>query len=228
MYGNEKLKPVYFHGHNVYPLYIRVGFDRNNTIFKSYYFDLFSKPKYTNIAAGMIGGPTIDQIKDLEETLIKFIVERLGADFSLEKFKEAYGYYGLDLCQELEEGFNYYLHTFFQDKGLPSLATFIAAGARANNPYDLMRDFKKVFLKPLYEELEENAMYYAPPYLPLYGFINKNKRWPMKYFTVKEWETGELEEPFNLYLKTYYSQEYGKDVKEQIRRLLEQLKNRKK
>lgn len=228
MYGNDKLKPVYFHGNMVYPLYIRVGFDRNNTIFKSYYFDLFSKTKYTRAAAGLIGGPTVDKVEKMEDGLIRFIVNRLGEEFTLEKFKEAYSYYGLDLCQELEEGFNHYLHTFFQDKGLPSLATVSAAGSKVNNPFDLLRDFKRSLQKPLYDELVNNAMYYAPPYLPVYGFISTFKKWPMQSFTVKEWEAGELEEPFSHFLETHYSPEYGKEVRRQISRLLEHLKNRKK
>jgi hypothetical protein len=46
VYHNERIKMVSFHGKLVYPLYIRLTFDRRSTEYKSNLFDLFMKPKY--------------------------------------------------------------------------------------------------------------------------------------------------------------------------------------
>lgn len=59
-YFNERLKEVSFHGKLTHPLYIQVTFDRKTTFYKSYYFELFSKPKYLLLAAGKKGGATLE------------------------------------------------------------------------------------------------------------------------------------------------------------------------
>lgn len=51
-----------------------------------------------------------------------------------------------------------------------------------------MRDMKRSHNRPLYDELVENSFYYAPPYLPLYGFMLQTKKWPMLSLTVMECE----------------------------------------
>jgi hypothetical protein len=50
------------------------------------------------------------------------VINKHPDDFSLELFKREYDHYSRDLLDEREPGFLFYLHTFFQDEGMPHLA----------------------------------------------------------------------------------------------------------
>ena len=206
-YLNDRLKHVPFHGKLTHPLYVQLTYDRKTIFFKSYYFELFSKPRYALFAAGMRGGPKIDQVIEKENELIDFVIDKTLPDFSLDRFKEAYAYYGRDLCDLTEPGFSDYLFTFFQDKGMPALATTIKEGSRFRILFDVVRDLKRALNSPLYNELIENSFYYAPPYLPLLGFMMQSKKWPMLFLSAMEWEGDETKTRFSNYvLKNYPSQ----------------------
>lgn len=118
---------------------------------------------------------------------VDFIIDKHPDNFSLDLFKQEYAFYSIDLFDVTEEGFIDYMYTFFQDKGMPAFAVAIREGSRVSHCYDVVRDIKWTFTKPLYEELVENSLYYAPPYLPLYGFMHQTKKWPMLSLTVMEW-----------------------------------------
>lgn len=66
----------------------------------------------------------------------------------------------------MQDGFTDYLFVFFNDKGMPSLATTIKKGSKFRLVYDVVTDFKMVFKPALYDELTGNFFYYAAPYLP--------------------------------------------------------------
>ena len=74
-YYNERLKKSLFHTKLMHPLYVQVIFDRIPIIFKSYYFDLFSKPKYAIRVAGQVFTPDIKEIIAKETTLLEFIID---------------------------------------------------------------------------------------------------------------------------------------------------------
>ena len=111
-YFNDRLKKVFFHGVPTYPLYIQVTFDRRTIVFKSYYFELFSKPRYAIFQTNKIHGPAIMDIIEKENELIDFVIDKTLANFSLELFKQEYNFYSKDLCDEMEEGFSDYLFIF--------------------------------------------------------------------------------------------------------------------
>ena len=185
-YFNERLKHVSFHGKFTHPLYVQVTFDRRTIFFKSYYFELFSKPRYLLLAAGKKKGPSVEEVIAKENELIDFVIDQTLESFTLERFKEQYNYYCRDLCDITEDGFREYLYTFLNDKGMPALADTIKAGSKSRILYDVVQDLK-IALKPaLYEELIENSYNYAPPYLPLFGFMMQNKKWPMISLSVME------------------------------------------
>ncbi|NLR63264.1 hypothetical protein HGH92_03005 [Chitinophaga varians] len=223
-YFNERLKQVSFHGKLTYPLYIQVTFDRKTIFFKSYYFELFSKPRYFLSVAGLTGGPSIEDIIKKENSLIDFIVEKILSDFSLDLFKQEYAYYSKDLCDVTEEGFIDYMYIFFQDKGMPAFAVMVQQGSRFRIVYDVVRDMKRAFNKPLYDELVENSFYYAPPYLPLYGFMQQTKKWPMLSLTVLEWEDEKTKVQFADYVQKYYPNMDLKEVMEQVNKWLDHLR----
>jgi len=81
-YFNERIKPVKFQGKEIHPLYIQVTFDRKTIFFKSYYFDLFTEPRYAELET------SIEQITDQESRLIEFIINKNTDDFTLDKFTE--------------------------------------------------------------------------------------------------------------------------------------------
>lgn len=217
-YFNDRLKQVNFHGMVTFPLYVQVTFARKTRFFKSYYFELFSKERYflkipgTSIAEG----PGILQVIGLETAVIKFITERHPGDFSLDLFKKEYDYYSKDLCDELESGFMDYLYTFFYDEGQPALAETIKIGSKSTIAYDLMKDLKGILHKPIYDKLIENSFYYAPPYLPVYGFMKEVKKWPMLCLTRREWELAETKKAFKAYIKSRYPEMDADKVIEQI------------
>jgi len=195
-YFNDRLKQVTFHGVLTYPLYVQVTFNRITIVFKSYYFELFSKERYALFMSGKIHGPAIKEIIEKENVLVNYIIEKNLPDFTLEKFKQDYALYSKDLCDETEKGFIDYLYVFFTDKGMPTLASAIKEGSRFQVAYELIYNMR-IALKPnLYKELIENSIYYAPPYLSLYACMKQIKKWPMLCLTVMEWQDEKIKEKF--------------------------------
>jgi hypothetical protein len=215
-YLNDRLKQVDFHGQLTYPLYIQLTFERKTIFFKSYYFELLSKSRYFLSVAGLSKSPSIEEVIAKENEVIDFITSKHGDDFSLEVFKQAYAYYSKDLCDVTENGFLDYLHTFFQDKGMSNLAVVIREGAKSCSAYDVVRDLKRAFQKPLYDEMIENALYYAPPYLPLYGFMVGIKKWPQLFLTSMEMERPDTLSAFRDYIVKHYPGIAVEDVLKQV------------
>ena len=223
-YLNDRLKQVPFHGKLTHPLYVQLTYDRKTIFFKSYYFELFSKPRYSLFAAGKRGGPTIEQVIEKENELIDFVIDKILLDFSLDRFKEAYVYYSQDLCDLTEPGYNDYLFTFFEDKGMPALATAIKEGGKFRILFDVVRDMKTALNRPLYSELIENSFYYAPPYLPLFGFMMQSKKWPILILTAMEWEADETKQKFSEHVQKNYPGFDPPKATKQVNKLLDSTK----
>ena len=223
-YFNDRLKKAFFHGEMTYTLYVQVTFDRKTIVFKTYYFELFSKPKYVILVDGKIHGPKIKEIIEKENELIEFVIDKNLPDFSLKNFKEDYNFYSKDLCDEMEQGFISYLFVFFSDKGMPDLATTIQQGIKFRIAYDLIQDMKNALAKPLYSELVKNSFFYAPPYLVVYGFMQQTKKWPMLCLTVMEWYKENVKENMTEYIRKYCPEINSIQGLTEIKRWLEQLK----
>jgi hypothetical protein len=219
-YFNERLKKSQFHTRLMRPLYVQVIFDRIPIIFKSYYFDLFSKPKYAIRVAGQVFTPDIKEVIQKEEALIEFIIEKNKAGFSLEYFKKEYAFYCRDLLDLMEEGFQDYLFTFLHDEGLPSLADTIKKGATDCKSYDIVQDMKRVFIDKTYKKLIEHSFYYAPPYLPLYAFTEKPKRTPLTCFTVMQWEQPGTTDEFTTFFKKNFPEHRVEDAIHEIQKMV--------
>jgi hypothetical protein len=216
-YLNDRLKQVDFHGKLTHPLYVQVTFERKTIFFKSYYFELFSKPRYfLEVPGAGSKGPELEQIIEKENDVIDFIIDKHKDDFSLEIFKNAYAYYSKDLCDVTEKGFVDYLFTFFWDEGMPFIGDLMKSGGKSVVAYHLLRDFRRSFNKTLYEKLVANSFPYAPPYLPLYGFMNQKKRWPMLILTVMEFERPETIKGFMEYVMVYHPDTSAGQLLEQV------------
>lgn len=220
IYFNDRLKKVLFHGAPTYPLYVQLTFDRKTIVFKSYYFDLFSKPRYVIFMNDSMHGPTIKEIIKKETELIDFIIDKNLTDCSLEKLKADYTFYCKDLCDEMETGFIDYLFFFFKDKGMPALATTIKEGIKFRIAYEVVRDLKIALVPGLYGELIKNSFYYAPPYLALYGFMQQTKKWPMLCLTVMEWQDNNIKTLFTHYLNENYKNLNTVSITDQINKLI--------
>ena len=199
-YFNDRLKQVSFHGLLSYPLYLQVTFERKSIFFKSYYFELFSKARYANMAGIKAQQSLINKIIKKENDVIQFIVEKNISSFSLEYMKVQYAHYCKDLLDEMEPNFLSYLKTFFEDEGLPALGNNLQHGSQVSSAFDLIQDMKKAFVHTLYEKLVNNSVYYGPPYLPLYGFMLIHQKAHLQTITIKEWEAQNLMEPFMAFL----------------------------
>ena len=205
-YLNDRLKQVNFHGMMTHPLYVQVTYERKTIFFKSYYFELFAKERYFLKIPGtkIAEGPGLLQVIGMETEVIKFIAEKHKEDFSLEVFKKEYAYYSKDLCDELESGFIDYLYTFFYDEGLLALAETIKTGSKSTVAYNVVRDLQRGLKKEAYDKLIENSFYYAPPYLPVYGFMKEVKKWPMLCLAAMEWDNMDTVKAFKEYVEIHY------------------------
>lgn len=216
IYYNERLKKSFFHTKLMHPLYVQVTFDRRPIYFKSYYFDLFSKPKYAIRLEGQVFTPDIKEIIKKEETIIAFIIDKNLDNFSLDLFKKEYAFYSRDLLDMMEESFLNYLFTFLQDEGLPRLADILKKGASDSKLYDLAQDLKKALNPVLYQNLIENSFHLPPPYLPLFAFTVKPKQTPFTSFSVMEWQQTQTKEKFLKFCKKYYP---DNDISEVVKKI---------
>lgn len=204
-YLNDRLKEVDFHGKLTHPLYVQVTYERKTIFFKSYYFELFSKPRYAmELPDGGIKGPDMEMIIEKENVVISFVIEKLKDGFSLEAFKKLYAYYSKDLCDATEFAFITYLYLFFDERKIPHMAELIKWGTLHVGTYNLMMDFKKTFKKDLYKELIVQSFHQAPPYLQLYTFMMHAKKWPMLCLTAMEWDNMETVKAFKEYVEAHY------------------------
>ncbi len=216
-YLNDRLKKVDFHGQLTFPLYAQLTYERKPIYFKSYYFELLSKPRYLLTVPGVGSkSPSLDQIIEKENEVINFIIEKHRDNFTLDLFKSAYAYYSKDLCDMMEHGFVEYLHTFFWDEGNPALGDVLLQGCKNVIAFDVVRDFKRVFSKPCYEKLVANSLYYAPPYLPIYSFMAQTKKWPMLILTMMEFELPEVREAFLQHAAKLYPDRPAEEILEQV------------
>ena len=221
-YLNERLKQVDFHGNLTFPLYVQVTYDRKTIYFKSYYFELLSKPRYLLSVPGVgTKAPAMDEIIEQENKVISFIIEKHKHDFSLDLFKRAYAYYSRDICDIMEGGYVQYLYTFFWDEGNPAIGDVLLYGCKNVVAYDVVRDFKRVIIQKTYEKLVENSLYFAPPYLPVYGFMSETKQWPMLILTVMEFEQQEIMEAFARYVHAHYPYRSAIDILEEAAKCID-------
>ena len=89
-------------------------------------------------------------------------------------------------------------------------------GSKSVIAYDIIRDMKSVLNKTVYDKLIENSFHYAPPYLPVYGFMKEIKKWPALCLTRKEWDPAETKKAFKEFVIANYPNMDADEVIEQI------------
>jgi hypothetical protein len=205
VYHNERLKKISFHGRMVFPLYLRLTFDRRTTEYRSNLFDLFMQPKYAIRISGEIFPPPIEKVIQREEKLIESIIDRHSGDFSFELFKKEYEHYSRDLLNEMESGFAIYLDTFFDDEGMPYLGDALANNYLEVSLHDVTLDLKRAIRPDLYERLIDQSFLHAPPYFPLFQFAEKHFGRPLTALTMMDWENPAITEAYKAFMAKNYS-----------------------
>jgi len=219
VYANDRLKKVFFHGKEMYPLYIQVIYNRRPIYFKSYFFDLLSKEKY---AIQYIGGkkpPAQKEVLAKEGRVLQFLQEQENKNFSLETMRKDYYYYSKDLLTLADDGFKDYLATYFEDQGQQEIALLIKSAREKIMSSKLIHGFKSALKPQLFKLLLENALYYGPPYLPLLSFIEKKERESFYTFSVYEWKQYQTQ--FESFLKKDYPNYSFENVQTFMKKLIE-------
>lgn len=223
LYHNTRLKPVFFHGKEMFPLYVQVTFDRQSIYFKSYYFDLLSAPIYATRHHSASRHPGIREIEEKEERLIEFILQKYADDFSLELFKEKYAYYSSDLLSLMDGEFKDYLFTFFNDEGDDFLAMMIKRSSDLESGIRIVEGLQHPLKPSLYRKMIEHAAYYVPGYLPV-TTLQKDKGDRLLTFSIFEWELPENKEALNQILShsfpSYNTDDVASYVKKTAQRAL--------
>ncbi|MES1224281.1 MAG: hypothetical protein ABUT20_52790 [Bacteroidota bacterium] len=223
-YHNERIKPVTFHGKEMYPLYLQLTYNRQTIYFKSYYFDLFSKSKYVIRHFSGNRKPVIKEVIEKEETLINDILKKNHTNFSLALFKERYEFCCRDIIQELESGFFYYLFVYLTDEGVDFIGTLIYDRANQTNLNTLLRNMKKAFKPSIYDKLIENAAYYAPPYLPVFEFAENHFKERLITFPVFQWEDPAVQKSLAEFMAHKFpAYDYNTTLK-QVKQIIEKKK----
>lgn len=161
---------------------------------------------------------------DLEEKLVEFVINKHPDDFSLELFKREYDHYSRDLLDEMEPGFLLYLHTFFQDEGMPHLADALNVADPPVHLADVVRDFKRSLKPDLYGRLVEHSFYYGPPYLPLFQFAEQLRR-PLTSLTLMDWEDNSIREGFAKFMGKYCPDNELPEILAAIEKYIKHLRN---
>jgi hypothetical protein len=222
VYPNTKIKQVNWHGKLVYPLYIQLIYDRRNTVYKSNLFDLYVKPKYGIRVAGELHPPRLEEVIVREEKLVEFIIDKHPEDFSFELFKKEYDFYSRDLLDEMEPAFVFYMHTFFQDEGMPHLADALRSGSGDVHAADVVRDLKRCIKPDLYGRLVEHSFLYTP-YLALFQFAGGNPRHGLTSLLLFDWDNIIVKDNFNEFIRKYYSNQNINELIQNIKKYNERI-----
>ena len=164
-YFNERVKPVQFRRRETYPLYVQITYDRKTTTLKSYYFDVFSQPKYDYI------GMTIDQMDALESRVIDFVTARYSDRFTLADFPGWYKVFNKCVLDSLETPFKEWLVGYFEAEKVAGYAALLRQGMQEVCALELLEEFKTALAPDLYERLISKAAAEAPPYIPLAAYV---------------------------------------------------------
>lgn len=198
IFPNKRLKKVSFHNESTYPLYIQITYRRRNLVFKSYYFDLFSKERYGKNENRK--APKLEDIIDFDKKVLDHLINHSRSDSTIEQLQEKYYFYSLDLCTSSEETFNINLFLLLSEMGTGAFARACAVGSESQLLYDVIQDMAKVLKPDLYENLMDQMLRMGQFYYHLYSFVLEYQKYPYLFLSVLDWETGTTKARFEDYL----------------------------
>jgi hypothetical protein len=186
-YFNERIKPVVFQGEETYPLYVQVTYDRRTLFFKSYYFDLFSQPKYDFLKT------TIAQIDELESGLIDYIVNDNYNRFQLDDLPRQYKKFSLDILDSFDRSFKLWLAGIFKKEGFHALGVLLEFGLEEVPAIRLWEEIQKISDPVLFKGIEEKAMRSGQPYIALAAYVRHKRPTGPFCMPLYEWNMQEKE-----------------------------------
>lgn len=216
IFQKKSLKPMEYSGKIIHPLYIQVTHKRNNTHFPSYYFGIFSQPSSSTV--GKL--PSIEQIIQKEKAVLNHIIEKLGEDFSFEYLKTEYGSIGRDLLNEMEKDFIRYLTVFFHDEGLPTISYLLESTELPTLAAGILDDLETALHPALHSKMLENAIHYAPPYVPIYHFAHAESTLAYPILPIFEWLQPETQERFDSFLKEHHPQYDAETIRQVVQKYI--------
>ncbi len=184
-YFNDRIKPVLFRGEEVYPLYVQVTYDRRTIFFKSYYFELFARPKYDFL------GTTISRINELESRVIDHLIAEHSDRFGLDELSRQYKIESRDVLDSFDWSFKIWMGTFFAEEGFPGLSVLLRNAPDGVAAIQLWDDLKKNLSPDVFDRMEEMAVEDGQPYLPLATYIRDH--FPEGPFCLPLYEWGKEE-----------------------------------
>jgi len=164
-YFNSRLKPVPFRGEEIFPIYVRMTFLRETIFFKSYYFDLFTRPKYEFLKM------SIPRVEKIEMETIGRIIDRQTDHFDLNLFLREYRSLTPCLLDAFDEPFRRWLSSWLRNEGLPGLSNLADEGNAEIAAIRLWDDLEKCLAPAFLEKLREAAIANAPAYIPLVTYV---------------------------------------------------------
>lgn len=163
----------------------------------------------------------ISQVTDSKKKLLKYLSEKHQDNVDINAFKAEYYFLSRDLLFHLEEHFQRFMITFFHDEGLPVLAFLISKGGKQSTAEHILNDLKMGLDHKLYAKLTENAIHYAPPFIPSCAFLRSIRRQAVPFLSVFEWNSVD----FRIDFKTFLNAEYPSYHFDQIDQYLNTLKD---
>jgi hypothetical protein len=207
---HERIKPVIFQGRETQPLYLQVTFDRKTTLFKSYYFDVFSQPKYDFL------GITLSQIEEMEMRAIEATLRHYERLSSVTDLVQAYKVLCVDLLDLYDGHFKVWLADRFLEEGLPGLAALVRRDPESVMGIQLWDDLKKCLDPELFARLERKGIHKGEtPYLCLAIYVRGKTPDKPFYLPLHEWKSDKKQVEIEFYLDGLYgSVDMGRVIRE--------------
>ena len=172
VYKYSKVKhKVPFFDEQVYPVYITLIHGRKSLNFKSQLFTHMLKEKYHLSCKMNNCYPDLQDIISHEQTLVAFIIQKLGSHFSFQLFKKEYSYYSTDITHEVDKYCKHSLIQYFNQKKFNALEAFITKTADILTIDIILRDMRTSLTSTMLDKLFSSLL----PYIRLFEFCKQRK-----------------------------------------------------
>lgn len=213
IYFNERLNAVSFHGKATPPVYIQLTYRRRTAMFKSYYFDLFSKARYAARLRGKHIAPSVEDVVAMEEKVLEYLVRHSNEDATVETLQQQYYFYSMDLCTSSEESFRVNMFMSLRETGTGAFAKALTTGSEREVLYDVLHDMALVLKADVHQRLLADALAQHQFYLPLYRFVLDTTKPPYRSLSVMEWLDEDVQGAFADYLQRTGEKESDRIIK---------------
>jgi len=162
-YYNERLREVVFQGAAMHPLYLQVTYDRKTIFFKSYYFELFARPKYALMPTSIL------QVMDLESGLLDALIDEDAERFTLDGLLRKYRLWSVDVLDSCDGSFRQLLADVLREEGMEVLSAMVQGAGVAG--IRMWRELGGSLDGRFFKRMKERILGEGHPYLPLVTYI---------------------------------------------------------